>query len=92
MNDERDEEVLEDSEAIRRMVLVDSNLDEIWWVNFWVWIADLGCRLGSSRNDLIDESVEEGRYDQLKSSKRLNESWKGESLDETTLSFSEVRS
>ena len=31
MDDEWDEEVLEDSKVIRRMVLVDSSLDEMGW-------------------------------------------------------------
>ena len=60
MDDEWDKEGLEHSEVIRRMVLVDSNLDQIGWVKFWEWIADLGCRLSPSRNYFIDDSVEEG--------------------------------
>ena len=58
IDDELDEEALEYSEVIRRMVLVDSNLDEKLWVKFWGWKADLRYRLGHSRTDLIDDSVE----------------------------------
>ena len=60
IDDEWDEEVLEDPEVIRRMVIVYSNLDEIGWVKFWEWIEDLGYRLGFSRNNFIDDLVEEG--------------------------------
>ena len=41
MDDERDEEGLEDSEVIRRIVLADESLDEIGRVKFWECIACL---------------------------------------------------
>ena len=58
IDDELDEEALEYSEVIRRMVLVDSNLDEKLWVKFWGWKAGLGCMLGFSRAYFMDSSVD----------------------------------
>ena len=50
----------DDLDRFPNMVLVYSNLDEIRWVKFWEWIEDLGYRLGFSRNNFIDDLVEEG--------------------------------
>ena len=57
------------------MVIADSNIDEKGWAKFWVWKVSLGRRLGPSRTDLIDGSVEKGWDEQLKSSRMLNDSY-----------------
>ena len=62
MEDGWDEEGLEDSELIRRMVIVDLNLDEIGWVKFWGREVSFGHRLGPSRADFANGSVEKGWY------------------------------